>query len=769
MIKHATAGLLSVASVTMMFPLWAGGQNGDLPNQKPRSQNMAVPKWPAAATPSKGAPNVVLILVDDAGFSATSTFGGEAHTPNFDRLAARGLRYNAFGVNSICSPTRAALLSGRNNHQLGFGTVPNRATPYAGYNSVWPKNAVCIAEVLKDAGYQTAAFGKWHNTPMWESGPTGPFDHWPTSLGFQHFYGFVNGWDNQYYPRIFRDTVPAEPPATPSQGYTFTHDITNDAIRWMHEVDAIDSSKPFFLYFATGATHWPLQVPKEWIAKYAGKFDDGWDIMRQRTYERQKALGIIPKEAALTPRPDGLPAWNSLSSGEKKLLAHQAEVYAAYAEQTDSEIGRLLKAVDDEGKTDNTLVIEIFGDNGGSAEGGLLGTDAFDLDGKRRSVADRLKTADQIGSDTFIDYYAAAWAWEQSTPFPGTKLDASHLGGTRDPVVISWPARIHDAGGLRTQFQHITDIAPTIYEAASISFPKTVDGVAQLPLEGSSLLYTFDHPDEPTHHHVQYFAAEGNRGIYKDGWWAGNLYKMPYDTDDQVGESGGAGVDRHPWELYNLNEDYSQANDLAKTNPGKLKEMVELFDQEAKRNQVYPLLQAKVVLPTPANGKTTFIYRSGVDRLTDDTAPVLTGRGHVITADVVIGPSPARGVIIAQGGRYGGFSLFMKDGRVVYEVNSFGNRSAQLVSRDRLKSGPAHIVLSLRPDEQKGPPNPRPGTVSLQIDGTAQGEKHFPNLVGRQHGETLDIGKDLGTAVSRDYIVPYLFNGVIDQVKVELK
>jgi arylsulfatase A-like enzyme len=610
--KQSTARILSVASATMLFSQLGVAQTGEPPSPPARvyAANQ-LPRWPTAVEAPAGAPNVVLILVDDAGFSATSTFGGEAYTPCFDKLAAHGLRYNEFAVNAICSPTRAALLSGRNNHQLGFGTVPGRATPYPGYDAIWPKSAVSIAEVLKDNGYNTAAFGKWHNTPVDESGPTGPFDHWPTSLGFQYFFGFVNGWDNQYHPRLFRDTVPVEPSSTPAEGYNFTHDITSDAIRWLHQVDAVDSSKPFFLYFATGATHWPLQVPQKWIARYKGKFDDGWDVMRQRTYERQKSLGVIPEDAVLTPRPKGLPEWDSLSADEKKLLAHQAEVYAAYAEQADFEIGRLLQAVDNEGKTQNTLVIEIFGDNGGSAEGGLLGTDAFNIDGKSENVADRLKTEDEIGSDTFIDYYAAAWAWEQSTPFQGTKLDASHLGGTRDPMVISWPARIHDPGGLRTQFQHITDIAPTVYEAAGLSFPKVVDGVAQLPLEGSSLLYTFDHPQEPSHHHLQYFAAEGNRAIYKDGWWAGDLYQMPYETDDGPGYNKSGGLDRHPWELYNLDKDYSQSHDLANQDPGKLKELIQLFDQEAKRNQVYPLLQPRVPLPSPADGKKVFIYRSG--------------------------------------------------------------------------------------------------------------------------------------------------------------
>jgi arylsulfatase A-like enzyme len=759
--RFSAVGVVCLASLTAFFPSRASAQNVDL-----SSAAAATPgTWPKAPQAPTGAPNVVLILVDDAGFSATQTFGGEAETPNFSKLAAKGLRYNAFAVNSICSPTRAALLSGRNSHEVGFGIVTDRPSPYPGYDCYWPKSAASIAEVLKENGYATAAFGKWHNTPFAETSPVGPFDRWPTSLGFEHFYGFLNGWDNQYVPRLMRNTTPVEPPATAAEGYNFTYDITDEAIRWMHEQEAVNPAKPFFVYFATGATHWPLQVPKEWIAKYKGRFDAGWDVMRAQTFARQKKMGIIPANAVLTPRPAGLPAWDSVTPDEKKLLAHQAEVYSAYAEQADHEIGRLLDTIGTDGKADNTLVIEIFGDNGGSAEGGLLGRDAFAVNGKERSVEDRLQTMDDIGSDTFIDYYAAAWAWEQSTPFQGTKLDASHLGGTRDPMVLSWPARVKDAGGLRTQFQHITDIAPTIYEAAEVSLPKAVDGVDQMPLEGESLLYTIDHPDAPSRHHLQYFAAEGNIGIYQDGWWAGRLYQMPYERHT---EEDGTGLDRHPWELYHLTDDYSQGHDLAAAEPAKLKEMEALFDTEAKRNNVYPLTQGKFELPSPADGRKQFVYRAGVDRLTDFVVPLIAGRSHTLTADVVIPAGDAHGVLVAQGGRYGGFTLFVRGGHAVYEVNAYGNRSAQLVSADALKPGPAHIVVAVAADE-KGSPVARGGKVAMQINGVNEGEKVFPNLVGKQHGETLDIGKDLGSPVSADYAVPFAFNGSIDRVTVEMR
>jgi arylsulfatase A-like enzyme len=397
--------------------------------------------WPANPQAQKDAPNVVLILIDDVGFSATSTFGGVISTPAYDRLAASGLRYNAFHVNSLCSPTRAALLSGRNNHEVGFGTVAEAAAGYPGYNAHWTKSAASLAEVLKLNGYNTAAFGKWHNTPLWEVSPTGPFDRWPTNRGFEHFYGFIQGYDNQYYPRLFRDTVAVEPPATPAQGYNLTTDMSDEAIKWLHAHDAVAPDKPFFLYYAPGAVHTPLQTPKEWIAKYKGKFDQGWDKIREETFARQKKLGVIPANAELTPRPEGLPAWDSLSADEKKLLAHQAEVFAGFAAQTDYEVGRVLQAIHEEGKSSNTLVFEIFGDNGGSAEGGLQGTDLLTGSGANAGVQDRLAVSDELGNEVFMNHYAAAWAWALGTPFQGTKQDASHLGGTRDPLIVSWPAQ----------------------------------------------------------------------------------------------------------------------------------------------------------------------------------------------------------------------------------------------------------------------------------------------------------------------------------------
>ena len=764
-------------------PAWAKSDGATKPNASPADAAMQggkvpQPFWPKPPKAPAGAPNIVLILVDDVGFGATSTFGGPIPTPAFDKLASEGLRYNNFHVNSLCSPTRAALLTGRNNHEVGFGSISEWSAPYPGYNTLLPKSSATIAEVLKESGYSTAAFGKWHNTPTWQVSPAGPFDRWPTSLGFEHFYGFLQAADNQYYTRIYRDQTPVEPGKTPEQGYHFTTDITNDAIKWLHEHDAVAGDKPFFIYYATGATHTPHQVPQKYVDAFKGKFDEGWDVLRQKAFERQKAMGVIPASAELTPRPEGLPAWDSLTSDQKALLAHQMEVYAGFAAQTDYEIGRLLDAIHEEGQADNTVVMEIFGDNGASAEGGLEGTDAHDVNGKPLSIEARLDTADLLGSEMYMNHYAAAWAWALSSPFQGTKQDASHLGGTTDPLVVVWPGHIKDDGGLRSQFSHVNDIAPTIYDIVGVKPPEEIDGVKQAPLEGTSLTYTFDHPNAPSRHHIQYFCTSGNRAIYKDGWWAGDLFHETWDEGYRLPSDGVSDkdLDTHPWELYNLNDDYSQAHNLAAKYPEKLKEMQALFAEEAARNQVYPLLPAREPYPIgQAAGQKVFTYRSGVDRLQPAVGPQLGGRAYSITADIDVPIAGADGVIIAQGGRYGGLSLFVKDRHVIYEINAFGNRSGQLVATDPLQPGKAHIVLNLAPSEETQQSDlpfqarqPLPAVGTLSINGKAEGEAKFAN-VNLGFNETLDIGSDLGSPVSREYKTPDRFSGTVDKVVIALQ
>jgi arylsulfatase len=734
------------------------------------SRDKSSPDWPQRPTATKGAPNVILILLDDVGFGATSTFGGPVPTPALDELAKSGLRYNRFHVNSLCSPTRAALLSGRNDHEIGFGTVIEAAQGYPGYNSIWPRSAASIAEILKLNGYSTAAFGKWHNTPAWETNPAGPFDHWPTGLGFEYFYGFVAGMDEQWYPRLYRNTVAVEPPTNPAGGYHLTTDLANDATRWVQQHDAVSPQKPFFLYFATGATHEPHQVPQEWIDKYKGKFEQGWDKLREETFARQKEFGIIPANAELTPRPKELPAWDSLSADQKKLLSHQMEVYAGFLAHTDYEIGRLLQNIKAEGHNEDTIVFYIPGDNGASAEGGIEGHDALTADGKPRSIEERLAHSSEMGSDLYLNQYASGWAFATCTPFQWSKQVASHLGGTRDPLIVSWPGHIKDAGGLRSQFHHITDIAPTIYELAGVQFPNSVNGVKQLPLEGFSMVYSFDHANQPSPHRVQYFEMVGNRGIYKDGWWAGSRHLLPWDLSahwlDRLPEN-------NPWELYNLDADYSQAHDLAAQNPEKLKELVQLFDSEARRNNVYPLTPSGSPMPTPYDGATTFVYHPGVERIPAASAPRLTGRAHRITADVEIPAGGAEGVILAQGGVLGGYTLYIKNGRVIYEVNASGNRAGS-ISSGPLEPGKAHIVLEFMPDSVETKPGlitarrPSPGVARLSVNGKPAGETKIA-VFGVYYFETLDVGSDLGSAVSPDYTSPFRFTGKIDTVKVDLQ
>ncbi len=768
-------------SGTVAFSSWhpAWTQESQAKPNGPTAPVHEVPQqlWPEPPKAPANAPNVVVILIDDVGFGASSAFGGPINTPNFERLANTGLRYNSFHMNALCSPTRAALLTGRNNHQVGFGSIAEWSAPYPGYNTIIPKSAATIAEILKENGYSTSAYGKWHNTPMWQVNPAGPFDRWPTGLGFEHFYGFIQAADDQYYPRIYSDTAPAEPSKTPKEGYTFTTDIANNAIQWLHQHDAVANDKPFFIYFATGATHEPHQVPKQYIDHYRGHFDQGWDVLRKEIFDRQKAEGLIPANADFTPRPDGLPAWDSLTDDQKKLLAHEAEVYAGYLEQADYEVGRVLDAIREEGKADNTIVFTIIGDNGASAEGGLEGHDARDVNGKPRTIEERNDIAELLGSELYMNHYAAAWAWALNSPWVGTKQDASHLGGVTDPLIINWPGHIKP--GIRGQFSHVNDIAPTIYDIAGIKFPDEIAGVKQIPLEGKSLVYTFDNPNAPTRHTLQYFTTSGNRGIYKDGWWAGNRYHStweaplpPTNTDKDI--------DVHPWELYNLNDDPAQAHNLADKYPEKLKELIKIFDEEAIRNHAYPLLPARSSpLDATQRDKASFVYRSGDERVPLRYAPGFFGHAYTIDADVIVPPDGAEGVILADGGELGGLSLFVKNNHVYYEVNVSNDHSDQLVATQTLRPGLQHIKLVVTPNasalaasasvssagfSSRGPVS---GSVRLSVNGTPAGQAQFSSVYAA--GETLDVGSDLGSPVSLEYKTPYRFTGTIDKVTVTLQ
>ncbi len=772
----AKSALLGAAALLITQPLRA---EEVLPKPPPPftgtanpSRSKSVPGWPGEVQAPAHAPNVVLILLDDVGFGATTAMGGVIETPALEQLASRGLRYNDFHVNAMCSPTRAALLSGRNNHELGFGPITEAAAGYPGFNSVWPKSAASIAEVLKDNGYSTAAFGKWHNTPVWEVSAAGPFDRWPTNLGFEYFYGFMQAATSQWEPSLYRGTSAVEPPATPAQGYNLTHDLANEAIGWLHQHDAIVPEKPFFLYIATPGTHQPHQVPQAWIDKFKGRFDTGYDALRQMIYQREKARGIIPANADISPRPAEIPAWDSLSSDEKALLSHQMEVYAAYLAQTDSEVGRVLQAIRDEGQADNTLVVYIAGDNGATEEGGLSGGDLRRGDGTYDSVATQLARADKLGTKTLSNNYGAGWAYALNAPFPWAKQVASHLGGITDPLIVSWPAKIDAHGDVRRQFTHITDIAPTIYQAAGITPPDVVNGVKQIPLEGKSLVPTFSDPNAATGHTVQYFELVGNRGIYKDGWFAGRRFLLPWEsarldkwTDEDPDKL-------HQWELYDLNADYSQAHNLADKDPQKLAEMVALYDSEARRNGAYPTAPFRLPQPSPAAGKTTFVYRDGVTRLPLRAAPLLGGRSHTFTAELDVPATGAEGVILAEGGRYGGFSLYVKNGKLTYENNAQGHNHETITAAGTLPTGKVEVAYSFTANPGKPARGDayslgvRDGHGRLFVNGQLAGERDIDSFGA--FSETFDVGSDLGSPVSEGYETPFAFTGKIDKITLVL-
>jgi len=737
------------------------------------SRNKARPAWPAEAAAPAGAPNVVLVLLDDVGFGATTAMGGAIETPAIDQLARQGLRYNNFHVNALCSPTRSALLSGRNNHQVGFAAVAEMAAGYPGYNSLWPRSAASIAEVLKDNGYSTAAFGKWHNTPIWEVSPVGPFERWPTHLGFEYFYGFMGGATNQYEPALYRGTVAVDLPQTPAQGYDLTTDLANDAIRWLHQHDAIMPEKPFFLYFATGGTHTPHHVAQEWADKFRGRFDSGYDVLRAQIYQRQKEHGVIPANADISPRPAELPAWDSLSPDAKKLFARQMEVYAGFLAHTDNEVGRVLQAIRDEGRMNNTLVLYIVGDNGATEEGSPTGYDIPRADGKFDPVATQAARISELGTRLLSNNYAAGWAYALNAPFPWAKQVASHLGGITDPLIVSWPAKIAAHGEMRSQFSHIVDIAPTIYQAAGIMPPDEVNGVKQIPLEGRSLVSTFDDPSAKTGHNLQYFEMVGNRGIYKDGWFAGRRFLLPWELGQKWSAEDPDKL--HRWELYDLDTDYSQAHDVADKNPAKLAELIAVYDSEAWRNNAYPTAPLRRPQPSPAAGKTSFIYRDGVTRLPLYAAPPIGGHSHIISADIDVPPGGASGVVVAEGGRFGGFSLYIVDNKLSYENNAQGHFHQIVTAPDPLPAGKVHVVWEFTTDTP--PPaggimfgaKPANGHGRLWVNGRQQAESDITSFGSFGYGETFDLGADLESAVSARYEAPFAFTGKIDKVTLQLR
>ena len=729
--------------------------------------------WPPRIVPPKGAPNILLIMTDDQGYGVPGTFGGVIPTPALDRIAKAGLRYIEFNSTALCSPTRAALITGRNHHSTGFGVITELSTGFPGYNSIiGPENAT-IGRILKDNGYATSWFGKNHNTPDFQYSVAGPFDQWPSGMGFDYFYGFMGGETDQWTPYLFENNRQVFP-WIGKPGYNLITDMADKAIDYMKGLKAAAPDSPWFVYYVPGGSHSPHQPKQEWIDKFHGKFDMGWNAMRDQIFANQKRLGVVPANAKLTPWPDSLPTWDSLSPEQKKLFARQAEVYAGYTAYTDNEIGRVIQQVEDMGELDNTLIIYIDGDNGTSPEGTLSGTPnqwtAYNgiLD---FPIADQMKFYDAWGSAATYPHMAVAWSWAFDTPFKYTKQIASHFGGTRQGLAISWPGHIDDPGGVRPQFHHIIDIVPTILEAAGIQAPEYVDGIKQKPIEGVSMLYTFKkaNANAPTTHHTQYFEMVSNRGIFQDGWFANTTpphgpwilnAPLPSPTD-------------YKWELYNLNEDYSQYNDLAAKMPDKLKEMQKLFDHEAAKYNVLPLDNrsfARAIEPRPSStaGRTVFTYTGVNPGIATANAPSILGKSYTITAEVEVPQGGGKGMIATVGGRWGGWGLYILNGKPVFNYNMLILAQYQWAGKEALTPGKHTIIYDYTYD---GPGIAKGGTGVLKVDGQVVDTHKQPNSIAflQVADETFDVGVDTRTSVNeKDYQVPFAFNGTINKLTFNL-
>jgi len=809
----------------------------------------STPWWPPRVVPPKGAPNVLLIMTDDQGYGVAGTFGGVIPTPALDRIAKAGLRYTEFHSTALCSPTRAALITGRNHHSVGFGVIGELSTGYPGYDSIIGPESATIGEILKENGYATSWFGKDHNTPGFQYSTTaGPFEQWPTGMGFQYFYGFLGGETDQWTPYLFRNTT-AVYPWVGHPGYNFTTDMADDAIRYLRDLNASAPDKPFFLYYVPGGSHSPHQPTQEWIDKFKGKFDMGWEKLREQIFENQKRLGVIPPNTMLTPWPDGqaeyggakLPKWDSLTAVQKKMYARQAEVFAAYTAYTDYEIGRVIQEVQDMGKLDNTLIIYIDGDNGTSAEGSVYGTfnqmtaynGILNEPAVKPVLALNALHYNDWGSDKTYPHMSVAWSWAFDTPFKWTKQVASHFGGTRQGLAISWPGHIKDVGGIRTQFHHVIDIVPTILEAAGIQAPEEVNGIKQKPIEGVSMLYTFDsaNANAPSKRDTQYFEMVGNRAIYHDGWIAATT---PPSPPWELGTGAMPPLDQYKWELYHIAEDYSEYNDLAAKMPDKLKEMQALFLKEAAKYQVFPLdnsgfVRALTPRPSAVAGKTVFTYTGENPNIPIGNAPNILGRDYVITTEVTIPDGGAEGMIATEGGRFGGYGLYLTHsfnwwlksrlfktigwillilglflvwrskpgwsrrfgyvfllvaalglvavfatdifgfgkGRPVFVYNMLDLERFRWRGLSGLSSGKHTIIFDFKYD---GPGPGKGGTGILTVDGKEVDRKTIKYTIPliMPPDESFDIGLDTRTPVDYTYDVPFQFTGTIDKLTFNL-
>ncbi len=720
--------------------------------------------------PPKGAPNIIVFLIDDMGFGHPSAFGGGIPMPAMEKVASKGLRFNRFHTTALCAPTRMALMTGRNHHSANTGSIMEVATSIPGNTGIRPQNMTPIAEILRQNGYSTAAFGKYHETPLWEVSVSGPFDRWPTRSGFDKWYGFFGSETNQWAPLVYDGMVKVEVEKTPN--YHFTTDMTDHAIKWMKSQNSLTPDKPFFTYFATGGTHAPHHVPKEWIEKFKGKFDGGWDKYREETFARQKKLGTIPANAKLAPKPEAIRDWDKLSADEKKLFSHQMEVFAAYAAFTDYSIGRVINAIEETGEADNTLIMYIAGDNGASAEGTMNGmfNELTYMNGVPETVPDMLKNIDKWGGPETFPHMAAGWATAGNTPFQWSKQVASNFGGTRNGLAVSWPAKIKAKGEIRDQFTHVIDIGPTALEAAGVPQPKTVNGLEQWPIEGTSFIYSFNDAKAAGRHETQYFEIFGNRGVYHNGWFAGTVHKAPWE-----------GAPRRPllediWELYNVNEDFSQTNNLAASNPTKLKELQDLFMVEAAKYNVLPIDDrvierfdaATAGRPDLMGGRMSLTVHEGMTGIGENAFINVKNRAVTLTADVEIPAGGANGVIIAQGGRFGGWTLWMKDGKPMYTYNFVGLEETTVAGSESVAPGKATIVMQFDYEGGRG----KGGPVTLSVNGKQVGSGRLtrtePNAFSAD--DLADVGVDEGTAVAKGYTEhTSKFTGRIHKVRVDIR
>jgi len=731
----------------------------------------SVKDFPQEVKAPEGAPNILIILTDDVGFGASSTFGGPIPTPTMDRVAEAGIRYNNFHTTALCSPTRAALLTGRNHHSVGTGGIMEIGVGYPGYNTLVPKNKRGLGDILKLNGYNTSWYGKNHNVPDWHTSQAGPFDLWPVGLGFEYFYGFIGGDTSQWAPAIVENTRPIEPPHDDTD-YNFDRDMADKAISWIRMQHAMAPEKPFFVYYSPGTAHAPHHAPKEWIEKFKGKFDHGWDKQREMTFNKQKEMGIIPPNTKLTKRHKAIDAWDTLNDDQQKVFAHMMEVYAGALSHCDYQIGRVVDAIDEMGELDNTLIIFIQGDNGASAEGspqGLLNEMTF-FNNIKEPFEDVLARMDQLGGPMTFNHYPVGWAHAMDTPFQWTKQIASHFGGTRNGLAISWPNGIKARGEIRSQFHHVIDIMPTILEVTGLPQPMSVYGIQQAPVEGVSMVYSFDDAQAEPRHTTQYFEMFANRAIYNDGWIAVTTPTTPpwVSVAEKIDP-----IDGYDWELYNVMEDFSESTDLAQSNPDKLKELQRLFYIEAVKYNVLPLDNSKVerldVKNRPSNirGINEFVYHDGMIRIPEGGAPDLKNKSFGIAAEVEIPEGGAEGVLMTQGGRFCGMGLYVLDSKPVFHYNLSGVERYTVASPDKLEPGKHVVGIEFVYD---GGGVGKGGKATLTVDGKEVASEQFPQTTGYRISldETLDIGEDTGTPVSEDYHIPFNFTGKLAKVTINI-